>query len=341
VTDAHASTTTRDPLEENRVIGAPPAVPRSGAEIPEPLADGADRSARGSDDEPSPPEERRGRTIHIPDVPIRQVAGVVLSGVGVLIVLFLVYLFAFTPLTAGRDQQRLAQSVAGQALFRYTLVAGGLPPEGSAVGVLKIPALGLDQVMVEGTSAADLMNGPGLMPGTALPGSPGNAVVAARRVTFGGPFGDLGHLHRGDLVRTVDGAGTFTYRVTKVETVTAGQRDVVTPTTNNRLTLITSDSGFLPSGRLAAVATLVGHPVGVPSYTVAVPSYELGLSGDPVAGGLAVLWALLTVLVLVVAGLAVWRWRHPWLIYLFAAPVIVACGLFACESVARALPATL
>ena len=323
------------------MIGAPPAAPRSGAEMPEPQAEGTDRSARGPDQESSPSEEHPGRTIHIPDVPIRKVAGLVLSGVGVLIVLFLVYLFAFTPLTAGRDQQRLAQSVAGQPLFRYTLVAGKLPPEGSAIGVLKIPALGLDQVLVEGTSAADLMNGPGLMPGTALPGSPGNAVVAARRVTFGGPFGDLGQLHRGDLVRTVDGAGTFTYRVTKVETVTAGQRDVVTPTTNNRLTLITSDSGFLPSGRLAAVATLVGHPVGVPSYTVAVPSYELGLSGDPVAGGLAVLWALLTVLVLVAAGLAVWRWRHPWLIYLFAAPVVVACGLFACESVARALPATL
>jgi hypothetical protein len=44
--------------------------------------------------------------------------------------------------------------------------------------------------------------------------------------------------------------------------------------------------------------------------------------------------------VLVGTAFAVWRWRRPWLIYLFAAPVVVACGLFACESVARALPAT-
>ena len=73
---------------------------------------------------------------------------------------------------------------------------------------------------------------------------------------------------------------------------------------------------------------------------VAVPSYDLGLSGDPVAGGLAVLWSIITLLVLLTAAFAVWRWRRPWLVYLFAAPVLLLCGLFACESVARALPAT-
>jgi len=73
---------------------------------------------------------------------------------------------------------------------------------------------------------------------------------------------------------------------------------------------------------------------------VSVPSYDLGLSGDPAAGGLAMMWSLLTVVVLVGAGLAAWRLRRPWLVYLFAAPVVVMCGLFACQSVARALPAT-
>jgi hypothetical protein len=42
----------------------------------------------------------------------------------------------------------------------------------------------------------------------------------------------------------------------------------------------------------------------------------------------------------VAAAFAVWKIRRPWLIYLFAAPVLLMCGLFACESVARALPAT-
>jgi len=281
-----------------------------------------------------------GRAIHLPDVPVRRLVGLCLVGVGALIVLFLVYLFAFTPLTAARNQQRLTQSLVGHPLTVYKLVDGASPPEGSAIGVLNIPALHLDQVIVQGTSAADLMNGPGLMPGTALPGSLGNSVIAARRVTFGAPFGAVDTLKVGAKIRVVDGAGTFTYKVTRVHAVVAGQRDVVLPTTDNRITLVTANSTTLPSGRLVVQGKLVGPAVVVPDHTVAVPSYDLGLSGDPVAGGLAVLWSIITLLVLLVAAYAVWRWRRPWLVYLFAAPVLLMCGLFACESVARALPAT-
>jgi sortase A len=336
MTDTQARIATRSPVEEDQRSGALPGY--GTAESPSAPDDPSGRG--GASDASSPIEGRPQRTIQIPDVPFMRLAGVALIGIGVLIVLFLVYLFAFTPLTASRDQQRLVQSLVGQPLYRYSLVAGHLPPEGAAVGVLEIPVLHLDQVVVEGTSASDLMKGPGLMPGTALPGSPGNAVIAGRRVTFGAPFGSLGALRPGDRIQTVDGAGTFVYRVTKVGDIYAGQRDVVTPTSTNRLTLITSDSSTLPNGRQVVMATLVGRPVAVPTSAVAVPSYELGLSGDPVAGGLAVMWSLLTIIVLVGTALAVWRWRRPWLIYLFAAPVVVACGLFACESVARALPAT-
>ena len=52
------------------------------------------------------------------------------------------------------------------------------------------------------------------------------------------------------------------------------------------------------------------------------------------------MWSFLTIAFLVLAAFAVWKIRRPWLIYLFAAPVVMMCGLFACESVARALPAT-
>jgi len=267
-------------------------------------------------------------------------AGLAITGIGVLIVVFLVYLFAFTPLTAARDQQRLTQSLVGQPLFRYSLVAGRTPPEGSAVAVLEIPAIRLHQVVVEGTSAADLMNGPGHMPGTAIPGTVGNSVIAARRVTFGAPFGPLTQLRRGDRIRVVDGVGSSTYKVTRLLTVTSGQRDVVTPTTDDRITLISSDSSLVTSGRLAVVGKLVGPPFVVPGAAAALPGYELGLAGDPAAGGLTVLWSLITLVVLVGAGLVAWRWRRPALVYLLAAPVVIACGLFACESLARALPAT-
>jgi sortase A len=278
--------------------------------------------------------------IRVPAIPVRKAVALALIGVAGLVLLFLLYLLLFTPITASRDQHRLVQSVVTDPSFRYGLASGRLPPEGSAVAILTIRAIGVHQVVVEGTSAADLMSGPGLMLGTALPGTPGNAVIAGRRVTFGAPFGSLGQLRAGDRVHVVDGAGSFTYKVTRSFTVTAGQRDVVTPTTENRLTLITSDSVVAPNGRFVVFAKLVGEPIAVPTSTIAIPTYELGLSGDPSAGGLAVLWSLLSMMVLLVAGFAVWRWRRPWLVYVFATPVFVACGLFACESIARALPAT-
>lgn len=304
----------------------------------------ADTHIASGDESPIAADSREphlgGRTIHVPDIPYLRLTGVAMIGIAVLMVLFFVYLFAFTPLTASRNQQRLTQSLISNPLARFKLIGGALPPEGSAVAVLEIPALGLHQVVVVGTSAADLTNGPGLMPGSVLPGSPGNSVIAARRVTFGGPFGSIGSLRRDQRIVAVDGAGAFTYRITRVFTVGAGQRDVVVPTTDNRITLITSDSSAVTSGRLVVDAKLVGPPVAVADSMQVVPSYDLGLSGDPAAGGLAVLWSLLTVFVLTGAAVAAWRWGRPWLTYLLAAPVVMMCGLFACESMARALPAT-
>ena len=119
---------------------------------------------------------------------IRRLAGVVVTTLGVFFLALLVYLYAFTPLTHNRDQQRLLHSLTGDASSTFALVSGRVPPEGSAVALVRIPSLGLSQAVVEGTSAADLQAGPGHMPGTALPGTPGNAVIAGKRVTFGGPF---------------------------------------------------------------------------------------------------------------------------------------------------------
>jgi sortase A len=330
MTGIQAPTATRPEAE---LAGSPAGGPDDGPPRPH---DGAPVDPGWS----AAPGPDGGRTVHIPALPYRRLGGFAFVGIAGLLTLFLVYLLAFTPLTAARDQQRLTGSLKGQPLTVYRLANGHLPAEGAAIGVLTIPAIGVDQVIVNGTSAADLMNGPGLMQGTSVPGTPGNSVVAARRVTFGAPFGSLGSLKRGDKVQVVDGVGTFTYKVTTARVVAIGHKDVVLPTADNRITLVTSNSSLVTSGRLVVEGKLVGRPVTIPDSTVSVPSYDLGLSGDPAAGGLAMMWSLLTVVVLVGAGLAAWRLRRPWLVYLFAAPVVVMCGLFACQSVARALPAT-
>lgn len=298
--------------------------------------DASNRATDGTDG----PVLAQGRTITVPDLPYRKLLGLALLGVAGLLIAFVVYLFAFTPLTAQRNQTKLVASLKGHPLTVYALVNGHQPPEGSAVGVLKIPELGLTQVVVSGTSAADLMNGPGLMAGTALPGTVGNSVIAARRVTFGGPFGSIGSLPKNTRITVVDGAGTFVYKVDSVSSVGIGQKDVVLPTSDNRLTLITSNSAWVTTGRQVVRAKLVGHAVAIPGVSPQVPGYNLALGGDAAAGGLVILWSALTILVLVAAGYVAWRSRQIWLVYLMATPVVLLFGLFACASLARALPAT-
>jgi sortase A len=270
-----------------------------------------------------------------------RMAGVVISGCGVLILLLLGYLYFFTALSAQRSQHALLQSVTAEPAATYDLTSGAIPRQGRAVAVLEIPALRLVDAVVQGSDAQDLRSGPGHMPTTPLPGQPGNAVIAGRRVTYGAPFGALGSLRHGQLIRVIDGYGVFRYRVESIVTVAAGHRDVVTPTSSNRLTLVTAGPGFVPSGRLAVIADLVGSPAKgttTPRFDPA-PS-QLGMAGDPASGLLTLLWCALFVLLLTLTAWMLRRWSQPGAVYLLAVPLLVAVGLFACESVAGFLPAT-
>ncbi len=273
---------------------------------------------------------------------VRPVAGAVITTGGIALVLLILFLYAFSPLTAGRDQHRLLSELTGNPKSTFALTSGRLPAEGSPVALLHIASLDLTKVVVSGTSASDLEAGPGLMPGTVLPGEKGNAVIAGRRLIFGGPFRSIGTLHRGDTMRVTDGLGTFQYRIRSVRTIASGRPDVVGASRDNRLTLITSDSSFEPTGIQVAVGTLVGLPVRAPTHLSTVtPASELGLSGDPNAGWAIALWLDLLIVAGAGTGFALWRWRRPLPTYLLALPVLVAFGLLAAEAVARSLPATL
>lgn len=268
-------------------------------------------------------------------------AGVVITGMGLMILLLLGYLYVFTGLSAQRAQHQLLQSITANEAATYDLTSGKVPPQGKPVAVLEIPALHLVAAVVQGSDAQDLRSGPGHMPTTPLPGQPGNAVIAGRRATYGGPFGALGSVRRGDVIRVVDGYGTFRYRAQRVVSVVGGQRDVVTPTPGNHLTLVTASSGLLPDGRLALVADLVGTPVAgtrAPTFR-AVPA-QLGMIGDPAAGLLALAWGLVFLILLSVTAWLLRRWWQPVVVYLLAVPLLVTVALFACESVAGFLPAT-
>ena len=93
------------------------------------------------------------------------------------------------------------------------------PAIGSAVGIVEIGAIGLRQVVVEGTAASNTMVGPGHVPGTAGPGQPGNSVIVGRTSMYGAPFGDLSKMSVGDQIVVSTTQGQSLYEVTDAGSV--------------------------------------------------------------------------------------------------------------------------
>ena len=117
--------------------------------------------------------------------------------------------------------------------------AGRLSPSiipGAAIGRLEIARLGLSTVMFEGAGADVLERGAGHVPGSAMPGDRGNAVVAAHRDTF---FRSLRNVRAGDTVRIRAPAHDSVYVVESTTVVGPEDTFVMKPTRTPALTLIT------------------------------------------------------------------------------------------------------
>lgn len=171
--------------------------------------------------------------------------------------------------------QAAAAVHAGRA--RGAAVAVAYPAVGDPVGVLVIPRLGLDQVIVEGVGSAQLAAGPGHYPSTPLPGQAGNAAVAGHRTTHGAPFYGLDTLVVGDPIEVTTLQGRFTYRVARHLVVDPSDSAVLDPSTRDELTLTTCNPKYSAAQRLVVVADLVTPPAptlvrppadGTPSGTV-------------------------------------------------------------------------
>ncbi len=98
------------------------------------------------------------------------------------------------------------------------------PPENAIdptklVGKIEIPKIGIVENMYEGVALSTLDKGSGHWPGTALPGQPGNVVVAGHRVSHSKPFRHIDDLQDGDEVKFTVNGTEFTYVVTGHEVV--------------------------------------------------------------------------------------------------------------------------
>ncbi|MBV9293100.1 MAG: sortase, partial [Frankiales bacterium] len=233
------------------------------------------------------------------------VAANVLAGLALVVGLFAAYLVGVSGVIERRSQHQLAAQLAGRA--GLDAFGGRLPAQGQPVAVVEAPSIGLHALVVEGTSSADLEKGPGLMVGSAPPGTGGDTVIMGRRATFGAPFARLSSLRAGDSIQLVAALGRFTYDVTSVSELSPGAPDPITSAPEGRLTLVTSAPSWFPTRSLVVQARLVGAPVAA-DPSVPPPNPSLGLAGDS-GSAFGVLLSGELFLALVI-GMFVWRRRR-------------------------------
>jgi len=105
------------------------------------------------------------------------------------------------------------------------------------IGTIEIPRIGLVHPIFEGITMRNIDKGPSHWPGTALPGTNGNAVFAGHRVTHTHPFLEIDRLVAGDkVVFTVNGVRSV-YSVTGHEVVSPTKVSIGSQTSTPTATL--------------------------------------------------------------------------------------------------------
>jgi sortase A len=242
------------------------------------------------------------------------------------------YLYGLSALSEHRAQANLRKTFAktlGQAVAPLGPVADGTP-----VAVVDIPALSLDAVVVQGTSARDLTQGPGHRPDTVLPGQVGVSVIYGRKATFGAPFAHLMRLDPGDLIKVTTGQGVATYRVSSF-----GDSTHPAPANSaNRLVLATADSTGWPHQTVTVSADLISKPQPNAGQVGTAAADEQGLASGADDSLLPLLlWSQALVIIAIAVPFAMQRWS-PVATYVCAVPLALTVLWNLFENLACLLP---
>jgi sortase A len=129
---------------------------------------------------------------------------------------------------------------------------------GVPVGMLRIPAIGVAEVIRSGVSLSVIDRGVAHWAGTATAGEDGNVVLAGHRSTHSQPFRDLDRLSEDDLVFVTDGSGfEVMYRVTESFVVEPEDMWITYDRVNPSLTMFACHPKGSARFRLVVTAELV------------------------------------------------------------------------------------
>jgi sortase A len=106
----------------------------------------------------------------------------------------------------------------------------------NALGEIELARIGVTAMILEGTSARTLRRAVGHIPGTALPGQPGNVAIAGHRDTF---FRALRNVQKDDEITLKTRDGLYAYRVDSIRVVGPEDTQVLNNSSGDVLTLVT------------------------------------------------------------------------------------------------------
>ncbi len=133
------------------------------------------------------------------------------------------------------NEERTFEEMTNITASRFPECAA-LPIRHAVLGKIDIPQVGISAMIAEGDDRHTLMRAVGHIPGTAMPGQPGNVVLAAHRDTF---FRPLRKIHEGDAIELTTWNGSYRYRVESIQVVGPKDIGVLKPTSESKLTLVT------------------------------------------------------------------------------------------------------
>lgn len=187
----------------------------------------------------------------------------ILTGLSILMLIGGAVLFAWpflTNLYTDFRQVRLEDQFTSPA-SRRAYITRTIEP-GEALTRIRIPDLGVDTIVVEGTTLSALQAGAGHYEESALPCERGNAAIAGHRTTYGKPFASIDDLEPGDHITLETPVGRCTYRVTGPPYITAPTDfGVLEPGNGSILTLTTCHPPGSAEQRLIVRAKLVSSEV--------------------------------------------------------------------------------
>ena len=230
-----------------------------------------------------------------------------LPGIGKYVLLSVLFAMVIVPFLIGpttnqRDQSALTVELSER--FTQAASASGTPDlsplpsqafaQGSPVAIIEIPKLGINSVVVEGSSSRDTARAIGHMFGTSGLGQEGNAVLVGRSAAFGAHFKDLKSLESGDVitVSTIQGKSEYTVNP-DLEPLPVGP---IGASLDNRLTLVTGDPKLLASSMFVVSASLSGKPyVEYPQNPSWLATHPMGDEDFPMAELVIVLGVIVAI----------------------------------------------